>query len=114
MTTRAKSVSAEEIARIEDLIGDLEKRLRRLNTSARSETQGAGNDINAFVSDTLETIMKRVRNSAGSMSDAVTDKATKLGSDAVDRIIKEIEYRPLALIAVAAGIGYLFGLSSRR
>ena len=114
MTTRAKSVSAEEIARIEGLIGDLEKRLRRLNNNARSETRGAGNDINAFVSDALESIMQRVRDGAGSMSEAVSGKAAKIGTDTVDRVIKEIEYRPLALIAVAAGIGYLFGLSSRR
>ena len=36
MTTRAaKSATAEEIAAIEELIGDLEKRLRRLSSGAR-------------------------------------------------------------------------------
>ena len=42
---RAKSSKAAEIARIEGLIGDLEKRLQRLNNSAHHEASGASDDI---------------------------------------------------------------------
>ena len=42
MTTRtAKLGAAEEIAAIEELVSDLEKRLRRLSGSARNEAAGA-------------------------------------------------------------------------
>ncbi len=48
MATRAKSATAEEIAAIEDLVSDLEKRLRRLSGSARREASGASGDVGDF------------------------------------------------------------------
>ncbi len=58
MTTRAaKSATAEEIAAIEDLMGDLEKRLRRLSGTARNEVSGAAGDVRRFVSEALEHII---------------------------------------------------------
>jgi ElaB/YqjD/DUF883 family membrane-anchored ribosome-binding protein len=47
------------------------------------------------------------------MSDEVVEKASQLGSDAMKRLAKEVDERPLAMLAVAAGIGFLFGLSRR-
>jgi ElaB/YqjD/DUF883 family membrane-anchored ribosome-binding protein len=113
MTTRRNGVTADEIAAIEDLMTDLEKRLRRLGGTAKSEAAGAGSDINDFVSEALAGIMKRVRNSANTVSDTVTEEATRIGGDAVKRVLDEVGHRPLAMLAIAAGIGYLFGLSRR-
>jgi ElaB/YqjD/DUF883 family membrane-anchored ribosome-binding protein len=113
MTTRKNGVTADEIAAIEDLMSDLEKRLRRLGATAKGEASGAGSDINDFVSEALAGIMKRVRNSANTVSDTVTEEATRIGGDAVKRVLDEVEHRPLAMLAIAAGIGYLFGLSRR-
>jgi ElaB/YqjD/DUF883 family membrane-anchored ribosome-binding protein len=112
MTTRAKSV-ADEIARIEDLIGDLEKRLRRLNESVKTEASGASSDINDFVSEALANIMSRVRQSASEVTDQVTERALKAGGDAYRKIGEEVERYPLATLAIAAGIGFLLG-SARR
>ena len=40
-------------------------------------------------------------------------KGTGLGLAVVKKIADEVEKRPLAMLAVAAGIGFLFGLSRR-
>ena len=115
MATRsAKAVTAEEIAAIEDLMGDLEKRLRRLSDTTRRETSGASNDIRDFVSDALGGIMKRVRESAADVSDTVADEATRYGADAVKKLTDEVEQRPLIMLGIAAGIGFLLGLANRR
>ena len=46
MTTRAtKSATAEEIAAIEDLMSDLEKRLHRLTANTSREVSGATSDV---------------------------------------------------------------------
>jgi ElaB/YqjD/DUF883 family membrane-anchored ribosome-binding protein len=115
MTSRgAKSAAAEEIAAIEDLMTDLEKRLRRLSGAARTEASGASEDVGDFVSDALERIKERVRVSAADMSETVADEASRLGGDAFKKLTEEVEHRPLLMLAVAAGIGFLVGLANRR
>ena len=110
MTVRSKTAStAEEIAAIQELMSDLEKRLRRLTGATKREFSGASGDINEFVNDALAGIMHRVRDGASS----ATDKAAHLGGDAVRKLTDEVEQRPLAMLAIAAGIGFLFGLTRR-
>jgi ElaB/YqjD/DUF883 family membrane-anchored ribosome-binding protein len=113
MPTRSKTSNAAEIARIEQLIADLEKRLHKLNGAAHSEAAGASNDINEFVSEALAGIMERVRDKTDSMTEQVADRAAKVGSDAFKRVIDEVEHYPLATLAVAAGIGFLLGTVRR-
>lgn len=115
MTTRgAKSAAAEEIAAIEDLMADLEKRLRRLSSTAHKETAGAASEVGDFVSETLERIMERVRNSTAGITDTVTDEAARVSGDALKKITDEVEHRPLMMLGIAAGIGFLVGLANRR
>jgi ElaB/YqjD/DUF883 family membrane-anchored ribosome-binding protein len=115
MTTRAaKSAAAEEIAAIEDLMADLEKRLRRLSSTAQKETSGAASEVGDFVSETLERIMERVRTSTSGITDTVTDEAARMGGDALKKISDEVEHRPLMMLGIAAGIGFLVGLANRR
>ncbi len=115
MTTRAaKSAAAEEIAAIEELMSDLEKRLRRLSGSARSEASGASSEVGDFVSEALERITSRVRDSAAGVTQSLTEEATRVGSDAFKKLTDEVENRPLMMLAVAAGIGFLIGLANRR
>ena len=115
MTTRAaKSAAADEIAAIEDLMSDLEKRLRRLSGTARNEAAGASGDVRDFVGEALDRIMNRVRESASDVTSSVANEASRLGSDAFKRLTDEVEQRPLMMLAVAAGIGFLAGLANRR
>ena len=115
MATRtAKSIKADEIAAIEDLMGDLEKRLRRLSATTRTETAGASNDIRDFVSEALAGIMKRVRDSASDMTESVAEEATRYGTDALKKVTDEVEQRPLVMLGIAAGVGFLLGMANRR
>jgi ElaB/YqjD/DUF883 family membrane-anchored ribosome-binding protein len=113
MPTRPKTTHATEIARIEQMIEDLEKRLHKLNGAAHDEAAGATDDINDFVSEALAGIMERVRDKTDSMTEQVVDRAAKVGTDAFRRVLGEVENYPLATLAVAAGIGFLLG-SARR
>jgi ElaB/YqjD/DUF883 family membrane-anchored ribosome-binding protein len=119
MTTRsAKSATAaDEIAAIEGLVDDLEKRLRRLteiSSEARDEVSGATGDVKDFVNDALGHIMQRVRESASTMGQSVAQEASRVGGDALKKVTDEVEQRPLIMLAVAAGIGFLVGLANRR
>ncbi len=115
MSTRSKiaSSTSDEIEAIKDLMSDLEKRLQRLGGSAKSEVAGGASDISDFVNDALSGIMGRVRNNAQSVTDSVADKASEIGGDAVKKIVSEVETRPLTMLAIAAGIGFLFGVARR-
>src|ERR1700690_276293 len=110
MSIHSKVAStAEEVAAIQELMNDLEKRLHRLGGATKREFSGASGEINDFVNDALAGIMERVREG----SHSVTDKATHIGSDTFKKITQEIEERPLTMLAIATGVGFLFGLSRR-
>jgi ElaB/YqjD/DUF883 family membrane-anchored ribosome-binding protein len=113
MTTRAKS-NAEEIAAIEDLLGDLEKRLRRLSSVTKREVSGASEEVSDFVSDALAGIMERVRESAENIGETVSDQASRVGANTVKKITDEVEQRPLVMLSIAAGLGFLVGMANRR
>lgn len=114
MTTRAKTAAAEEVAAIEELMSDLEKRLRRLSGTAKREASGVSDDIGEFVSDALDRIMSRVRESAAGVGQSVTDEAKRFSGNAFQKLTDEVENRPLMMLGIAAGIGFLAGLANRR
>lgn len=118
MTSRsAKSATADEVAAIETLMSDLERRLNRLSSlsdKARGEVSGATGDIGDFVSDALAGIMKRVRESAADVSQSAMDEAARVGNDAVKKIADQADQRPMTVLAIAAGIGFLIGFANRR
>jgi ElaB/YqjD/DUF883 family membrane-anchored ribosome-binding protein len=115
MTTRtAKSGASEEIAAIQELMSDLEKRLQRLSGTARREAAGASGDVGDFVHEALGNIMARVRESAAHMGQSVGDETSRLGGEAVKKLVDEVEHRPLLMLGIAAGIGFLVGLANRR
>jgi len=114
MTTRAKSVAAEEVAAIEELVSDLERRLRRLSGTAKREASGASDEIGEFVSDALDRIMSRVRESAAGVTQSVADETKRFGTDAFRKLTDEVESRPLLMLGIAAGVGFLAGMANRR
>jgi ElaB/YqjD/DUF883 family membrane-anchored ribosome-binding protein len=42
------------------------------------------------------------------------NEAAKLGNDALQRLSREVEHRPLVTLAVAVVVGILIGVASRR
>jgi ElaB/YqjD/DUF883 family membrane-anchored ribosome-binding protein len=114
MSARSKVAStAEEIAGIQELMSDLEKRLHRLSGATKREFSGGSAEINDFVNDALAGIMGRFRDGAHSVSQSVANKTAHLGGDAVKKITDEMEQRPLTMLAIATGIGFIFGMSRR-
>ena len=114
MSTRAKATVADEIAAIEDLMGDLEKRLGRLSNVTKREVSGASSEVGDFVSEALGRIKDRVRETASDASHSVADEVSRLGTDTFKKLTDEVENRPLMMLAVAAGVGFLAGLANRR
>ncbi len=114
MSARSKVAStADEIEAIKELMGDLEKRLQRLGGAAKSDVSAGAGEISDFVNDTLAGIMERVRDGTQSISDTVAERATHMGGDALKKVVAEVETRPLTMLAIAAGVGFLFGMSKR-
>src|SRR5688572_18833596 len=105
--------SSDDIVAVEELMHDLEERLRRLNSKATAEATGASGDIGDFVSQTLSRIAEQVRDRANAATESIANEATEAGTDLLGKIWDELERRPLATLALAAAAGYLLGLVGR-
>jgi ElaB/YqjD/DUF883 family membrane-anchored ribosome-binding protein len=116
--------SSYEIAEIERRMQLLERRLDRLrNSASRTAVQGFDRAVQATdrVSDAviaaLGDVIDRFRGSTRGISSEAArfgQDASRLGGEALRRVSSEIERRPLMMVAIAAGIGILIGLSGRR
>jgi ElaB/YqjD/DUF883 family membrane-anchored ribosome-binding protein len=69
-----------------------------------------------MIASALGAVMERFRNGTASLGDAgdLGREAAKMGSDALHRLSKEVERRPLVTLGVAVGVGLLVGLASHR
>ncbi|HVY58107.1 MAG TPA: hypothetical protein VHA77_09690 [Xanthobacteraceae bacterium] len=116
---------SEDLAEIERLMRDLEGRIVHLTqTTARASAEGASNlasQAGEAVTDALGNMIERLRDGARTMSDETAryarsfgDGPGKLGAQALHRVSEEVENRPLLLIAIAAGLGFLAGFAGRR
>jgi ElaB/YqjD/DUF883 family membrane-anchored ribosome-binding protein len=99
------------MAAIQELMNEIEQRLRRLNSVAKEEASGATGDVNQFVNEALSDIAAKLRDGTQSLTSSVTDQATRMGSEALKKLGGEIERHPLATLALAAGLGFLVGLA---
>jgi ElaB/YqjD/DUF883 family membrane-anchored ribosome-binding protein len=99
------------MAAIQELMDELEQRLRRLNSVAREEASGVTSDVNRFVDEALSEIAAKLRDGTQSLTGSVTDQATRIGNEALRKLGNEMERHPLTALALAAGIGFLVGLT---
>jgi len=104
----------DDIAAVEELMQDLESRLRRLNARTKADVSGGADDITDFVSQTLGRIAAQVRDTADAATDTLADKATDASTDMIKKIWEEMQRRPLTTLALAAAAGYLLGLVSKQ
>ncbi len=111
---RKTKTSTDDFAAVEELMQDLESRLRRINTKAKAETSGGADDIAEFVSQTLARIAAQVRDTADAATGRLAGEATEAGTDMVKKIWREMEHRPMTTLALAAAAGYLLGLVGRQ
>jgi ElaB/YqjD/DUF883 family membrane-anchored ribosome-binding protein len=106
-TAYAPSLDAGEIGR---LLYDLERAIAQLAANAR-EASGAVPDR---ISETLSDLSHRVGASIRHNARSVSEEATRMGTGAWQRIEHEMIHRPLLVIAIAAGIGFVIGALNRR
>ena len=115
------SPPVERVADLERLLHDVEQRLARLKRTATRnprEMPAAFDRFGETIAAALGDIAGRVRNRAGSAgNDAAQlgDDALRLGNEALRKLTREVEQRPLVMLAIAAGVGALaVGLFARR
>jgi ElaB/YqjD/DUF883 family membrane-anchored ribosome-binding protein len=112
--SRTKRTSSDDIADIEreisGLLRDIEHRVSRLNSLGRQGASHAFDEAGGYVSEAVAKSGERLRDGA----QMVGDGAARLGNDTLRRIETEIEQRPLLTLAIAAGIGFIAGMSGRR
>jgi ElaB/YqjD/DUF883 family membrane-anchored ribosome-binding protein len=111
---RKRKAQTDDIAAVEELMHDLETRLRRLNAKGKPEVSGGADDIADFVSQMLARVAAQVRNTADAATDTLETEATEASTDIVKRIWEEMERRPMMTLALAAAGGYLLGLISKQ
>jgi len=105
-------------AELDRMLGQLEQRLSRLNRVAGHAAPGAVDRVSDVVVSALNDMADRFRSSSPRARRQVaefSDQALRLGNDALRKLSREAEQRPLLMLAVAFGVGALaFGLLSRR
>ena len=94
---------------VNQLIGDLEDRLNRLNRLTKSGASHAVDGVNDLMYGAVTSLTDPVRNKAR----AVSNDAAKIGHQALRRIGTEIDQHPLLTLAIAAGIGFIAGMARR-
>jgi hypothetical protein len=106
-------------ASLERLLDDVERRLSRLAATLPSRPSDATMDrasdsIASALSEIAEKFRGRAR-SVGSDASRVSEEALERGQQAMRRLAREAEQRPLVTLAVALGVGALaIGLFARR
>lgn len=109
---------SQRIAELESLVQDLEQRLTRLSRRLSSDAPRAVDRVGDAVAAALGEIADRFRGRARSLGKDAThlsDEAMEFGNDALRRLSREVEQRPLIVLAVAVGVGALAaGLLARR
>jgi ElaB/YqjD/DUF883 family membrane-anchored ribosome-binding protein len=110
-----------DIADVERRIAALEKRLAHAAAGRGSSSRLAGmspaTDWIGEVASALADVADRFRGGAravGSEAGHIGQQAARLGNDAIRRLSNEVEHRPLMLLAIAAGVGFLAGIAGRR
>jgi ElaB/YqjD/DUF883 family membrane-anchored ribosome-binding protein len=115
-STYSRAVAAN-VAEIERRLRELERNLERVGSRTAAGASATADELRDSIASTLAGLVDRVRGSADAFSrDAARfgDTATKAGNDALRRLTDEVEHRPLVMLAVAVGVGFLLGVASRR
>jgi ElaB/YqjD/DUF883 family membrane-anchored ribosome-binding protein len=119
-TQNSRYGSAQEIVEIGRLLRELEGHFEHLARSVAGSARHASSTIPEAISDTWSDLADSIRalqertQGMGREATRVGKEATRVGSDVWHRIEKEVGYRPLLALALAAGVGFLIGALNRR
>ncbi len=115
---------SRDIAEIQELLRDLERRIESLTSEAKktaNATADAAPDITTAAAAAISAMAERLRGGARGVGDGAARMGTEAlhaiesaGADALHTVERKVEERPVAMLAVAAGIGFLLGLAAKR
>jgi ElaB/YqjD/DUF883 family membrane-anchored ribosome-binding protein len=110
-----------DLADVERRLLALEKRLGRTASRASSHLAAGASQATDRVSELIAAALSeagsRFRGGArgvGAEASHFGQEAARLGNDALRRLTDEVEQRPLVMLAIAAGLGFLVGIAGRR
>jgi hypothetical protein len=104
---------SERIAELERVVRDLEHRLTLLSRRVSSDAPRAVDRVGEAVASALGEIADRFRGRAravGKDATAFSEEALEFGNDALRKLTREVEQRPLVVLAVALAVGGLAAL----
>lgn len=100
-------------AELADMIASLDERIERLNSLTKRGAAHAAEGANDIVLGAISDLTGRVTGRAQAGMSSASDEVAKFGTQAIDRVVREIDRRPLLTLAIAAGIGFIAGLARR-
>jgi len=107
------SSRSDRVADLDRLLHDLEERLSRLSRNAARASMSAPHTVGrisdavaAALADVTHRFRGRAR-AAGEEAGHLSDDALNFSNDALRKLTREVEHRPLLALAIAAGIGAL-------
>jgi ElaB/YqjD/DUF883 family membrane-anchored ribosome-binding protein len=108
----ARSANFREIDR---RLRSMEQGLGRAGSLAVARAVGTTDHVRDIVAPVLASLVDRFQQlSTGVEARQFGEDAAKIGNDALRRLSKEVEHRPLVTLAVAVGVGLLVGLVIHR
>jgi ElaB/YqjD/DUF883 family membrane-anchored ribosome-binding protein len=113
---RYKRVISSEVGEIERRLRRLEKSLASIGARTSADARETADGLGEAIASALFGWGDRFRQGANSLTDRSTafgKDATRYGAAALARISDETEQRPLIAVAVALGVGILIGLAAR-
>jgi hypothetical protein len=115
--SRSSSIISVDVDEIERRLRTMERRLERLGGRTSARAAQAADQVGESIASALTSIAERFRGGASVAGDEAVrmgNEAAELGNEALRRIAREVERRPLVILAVAVGVGILVGLAGRR
>jgi ElaB/YqjD/DUF883 family membrane-anchored ribosome-binding protein len=113
----APSISAIE-GRLRALESEIERVGRKAGRRASANASSAGDQIGDAIASAVTEIVERFRSGrrfAGDEAVRFGNEAAKfgakVGNDALERVVNEVEHRPLVTLAIAIGVGILIGMA---
>jgi len=118
-TARASSLDIGDLGqRVYDLQQGLAQLAAYVATNAREVGSAVPERLSAAVpdglTDRLSDLSQRVGTTLRHNARSVGSEAARMSSGALNRLEDELTHRPLLVIAIAAGIGFLLGALNRR
>jgi ElaB/YqjD/DUF883 family membrane-anchored ribosome-binding protein len=109
-----RSSTSRDIAQIGRLLRELEGQLAHLAKSVASDARDASSTVPDLISHALSDLSDRFQTSVQGRARIVGHEAARVGTGIWHKVEDEVVNRPLAALAIAAGIGFLIGALNRR